>query len=287
MQADSQKGQVLLIIVLVMVVSLTVGLSVALRSVTNLRTSTEEENSQRAFSAAEAGIERAMSTGCVTPTPPGTGCVAIADSFTNNSSFSTSVVSESGDKVLLNGGNFIEKNDGIDVWLINHISDTTPDYSSPWSGNRITIYWGSSSDDCTLGSTVTMAALEIVVISGTKDSPVSTRYAYDPCPDRRSLNQFDSPSSGGGTVNGKTFEYKKTIDITSGLVVRIVPLYAKISIGVTGCNAGGQNCTALPSQGKKIESVGISSTTTRKIIVFQGYPSLPSEFFPYVFFSHQ
>lgn len=43
-----------------MVIALTIGLSIAARSIINLQTTTEEEISQRAFSAAEAGIERAI-----------------------------------------------------------------------------------------------------------------------------------------------------------------------------------------------------------------------------------
>ena len=52
-----QKGQILLLVVLVMTIALTIGLSLATRTITDIRTTTEEENSQRAFSAAEAGIE--------------------------------------------------------------------------------------------------------------------------------------------------------------------------------------------------------------------------------------
>ncbi len=48
----NQSGQALLIIVLVMVVALTIGLSVASRTITNLRTSREQASSQKALSAA-------------------------------------------------------------------------------------------------------------------------------------------------------------------------------------------------------------------------------------------
>jgi len=58
----NQKGQALLIVVLVMVVALTVGLSIASKTIISLRTSTEEANSQKALAAAEAGIEQALKT---------------------------------------------------------------------------------------------------------------------------------------------------------------------------------------------------------------------------------
>src|SRR3989344_4408541 len=52
-----KKGQVLVLVLLVVVVALAVGLSVASRNLTNLRTTTQTEQSQRAFNAAEGGIE--------------------------------------------------------------------------------------------------------------------------------------------------------------------------------------------------------------------------------------
>ena len=52
-----KRGQVLVLVLLVVVVALAVGLSVASRNLTNLRTTTQTEQSQRAFNAAEGGIE--------------------------------------------------------------------------------------------------------------------------------------------------------------------------------------------------------------------------------------
>lgn len=56
-----RRGQILVLVLLVVVVSLAVGLSVAARNLTNLRTSTQTEQSQRAFSAAEGGVEDVLS----------------------------------------------------------------------------------------------------------------------------------------------------------------------------------------------------------------------------------
>jgi len=56
-----KSGQILILVLLVVVVALAVGLSVASRNITNLRTSTQTEQSQRAFSAAEGGVEDILS----------------------------------------------------------------------------------------------------------------------------------------------------------------------------------------------------------------------------------
>ncbi len=56
-----ERGQILILVLLVVVVSLAVGLSVASRNISNLKTSTQAEQSQRAFTAAEGGVEDVLS----------------------------------------------------------------------------------------------------------------------------------------------------------------------------------------------------------------------------------
>lgn len=55
-----QSGQVIVLLLLLMLVALSVGLALTQKSVTDVTTSTRTEQSQRAFSAAEAGIEKAL-----------------------------------------------------------------------------------------------------------------------------------------------------------------------------------------------------------------------------------
>jgi hypothetical protein len=266
---EAQKGQVLILVILVMVVALTISLSVGARTIINTRTSTEEENSEQAFSAAEAGIEKSLNTG--------TG--VLHGTFDYNTSYKTSyqtTVSDiSGTSFLLNNGSPVLKDSAVDVWL-----STYPNYTSQWSGS-ITIYWGQVSDTCqTIEKNNTMAALEIVVIEGSKAAPKMTHYALDPCNLRRTENNFESISSGVGSVQGKTFLYKKTININSGLIARIIPLYAPVTIGLIGSSL-------LPSQGTLVQSVGTANTTQRKIVSFRSYPQLPAELFAYTLFVPQ
>src|SRR5258708_7196844 len=103
---DYQRGEILLIVVLVMVTALTVGLSVAVRSISNTRTSVENANSEQAFSAAEAGIEKSLTSNSAT-----TG------TFSNNSSYSTTVVTVVGNAFALNSGSPVLKDQPADLWL--------------------------------------------------------------------------------------------------------------------------------------------------------------------------
>jgi len=63
MKFKNQKGQAVLIVLLSLSVVLIVVMFVVSRSITDISLSTKEENSLRAFSAAEAGIERALVIG--------------------------------------------------------------------------------------------------------------------------------------------------------------------------------------------------------------------------------
>lgn len=261
---EYQKGQILLIIILVMTVALTIGLSVATRTITNIRTSADEESSQRAFSAAEAGIERALQNSNST-----------SGNFTNNTTYQTAVSTVTGLEFLLNNGSPILKDNAVDVWLA-----TYPNYTNPWNGT-LTIYWGSSSDACTNSeSTNSMAALELVLISGTRANPQVTTYPIDPCGPRSAVNRFDNASiSAGGTVLGKSFAFRKSVTVTNGLLLRVIPLYAPTKAAI------GNPLVAFPAQGTMITSTGSSGDTQRKITGFREHPKLPVQLFPYVIFS--
>jgi hypothetical protein len=266
---DYERGQMLLIVVLIMVTVLTITLSLATRTVTHLRITQDEENSERAFSAAEAGIEQSL-----------TNQLQTSGSFSNGTSYKTSVLRLAGVEFLLNNGAPILKDSPADLLLTDY-----PNYANSWSGT-ISFFWGDVSDFCSSNEfDNTAAALEIVVISGTKLNPISTQYTVDPCSSRASANNFEYVTPSGGTLGGKTFKYKKTIAVSSGMLVRVIPLYASTSLGVNGCDAINANCRSLPDQGSIIESVGVSDTTQRKVVSFSGYPTLPTEVFPFVLFS--
>jgi len=269
----NDSGQAFLIVVLVMVVVLTVGLSVVSRSITNLRNAGNQESSQKALAAAEAGVERAIKANSITTT-------AVTNSLNNQASYSYTVTQVSGTNAIpLNGGIPVAKNDGIYVWLVPY--SATGSYPSAWSGSTLTIYWGSPSDTCSPSlATNTMAALEVELVSGTKTNPTIQRSVYDPCGVRQSSNGFSSPTSNTVVTNAAgTFHYTAVITgISSGLLAKLSPLYAGTQIAVQGN-------VALPSQGNIITSTGTADNAQRKITVFQVYPELPMELFPYTLFS--
>lgn len=261
-----QRGQALLIIILIIVVSMTVGLSVASRSITNLRLSTEEENSQRAFSAAESGIEQVLTTG-----------QSIDTEVTLNKQTKikrASVTTISGNEFFVNNSNPVIKSDGADVWLIQHNGDGTPDYPSAQQNLKLDVHWGlpNVTGDCN------NAAIEVVTIVGPVGSEKSVREAHDPCTNRRSGNNFSTASLGGGSGVCQNLPYKANLaKIDGGILMRVIPHYANAIVCVDV-----QAQKLLPSQGLLIDAVGTSGDTSRKVTFFQGFPRLPVEFFPYI-----
>lgn len=256
------EGQAVIIIIVGMVIALTIGLSIAAQSIINLQSSTDEEQSQRAFSAAEAGVERALSENQpVSNVNLGNNTVireVTVDNITQNN-------------LLLNDGLPALKNDPVDVWLSNY-----PAYDSPRSGT-LDIYWGTQAN-------CTEAAIEVTVISGASINTASTqKFAADPCTTRG--NGFSQPgqngfSTGTFTVAGTPLSNRQTISVTDGYIARIIPLYSSTTIGVI--SSGG---LVLPSQGSRIESTGQVGETQRKITVYRGFPKVPYEFFPNAIFS--
>ena len=260
-QFHSEAGQILLVVVLVVIVVTTIGLSLASRSITSLRTSTEEAESQKALAAAEAGVERLLEKSA--PTANGTTITGTLPT----ANYLATIDQRSATKFLMNGGNSVPKDEGTDLWLTNYSSDPLNRYNSPpggWNGT-LHVYWGTdSSNPCN------NPALEIIIVTGTAGNPVSKRYTYDPCLLRRSENNFDAPSlSGGKQIEGTTLLYDSDsdpINVSGGLIARVIPLYGSTTVGIDG---GG---TALPLQGSVISSTGTSGQTSRKIRVFKGYP---------------
>ncbi len=262
----SQKGQILLVVILATVITLTVGLSAVTRTITNTRLSTEEANSQRALSAAEAGIEELVNNQALL----GSG---VQKTLSNGAIFSANAVPIQGTQIVLNDSNTILKDDGADVWLSTH-----PDFGSPKWGGTFTVYWKNNAvndaENCPKN-----AAIEIIILSGSdKNNPTVTRESYDPCASRKGNNNFKTPNLSGGIIKGVSFNNRSDpISIANGFIARIIPLYANTQIAVTGS-------VALPVQGYIIDSTGTSGSTSRQVRVYQGFPRLPIEFFPYNLF---
>ena len=251
----------MLVVVLTMIIALTVGLSVASRTITNVRISRQSDESGRAFQAAEAGIEQVLQSG------GGSSSLNLL----NNSSFTTSVSHPEGTSFLLNGGEPINQAIGLDVWLSNY-----PDFTTGSITGSVTVYWSTDNQtDCIKGikgPTAVKPALEIIVLSGAKLTPTMSKYLVEANGCAR-IASAQAPAA-DGTIETIHFQNSKTISVISGLIARVIPVFNSTKMAIT-------STVALPQQGTIVDSIGKSGETVRKVQYFSSYPQIPVEIFPY------
>jgi len=275
----NMKGQALLITLLVMAIAVTVILSVASRSVTEVGLSSKEDEAARAFSAAEAGIEEGLITGLGAPAPSG--------SFQNGAMYSATLTAiGSGSQYIYPQD--VQTGDSATIWLVAHDPNGNiicDNKNACFTGRTFTVCWGKP-----ISPSETLPAVEIAIFwTDNNGTPFVSRGAYDPDSTRRQVNKFDPVDSGGCTIVDKTFPYQKSIDLSNlGVTqrnrssdlnpgpqfIKVRPVY----------NAGPQSVgvqvseSSLPAQGKLITSLGSSGGANRKIQVTQLFPAPPSIF---------
>lgn len=278
-----KHGQALLVVLLAMAVLATMMLSVVSRSTSEIGTTTREEESLRAFSAAEAGVEEALITGSqeelisgdlppisrelTAPAPDGSSTVS---TFTaevqrypeNPQQFAYPLG-------LLSG-------QAGSVWFVTRDGDVILDCSSGecFTGTSLTLCWG------TPGSSEPPAALVNVIYEGGSGYGMSST-GFDPNTSRRSSNNFSAPdSSGGCSLGGQNYTYRTNVSFpdmgVAGrlILMRVVMLYNQNVAHNFGVSAG----NAFPIQGRYVSSEGAAGEVTRKINAYLLNPEMPFVF---------
>jgi len=267
-----QSGQIALIALLVLTIATTVGLSLIARTTTDVSVTRNIEESTRAFSAAEAGIEETLKSGIastgitdpalavkyVTKIDPAGGGVGSPFVFPNKTS----------------------KENTETVWLVAHNSSTGMIIETPtYTANTIDVCWSSESTTPAIVVGVLYKSGGLYKVAKVAFDPLSSR-APDP------TNNFSLAAAGGCGASTKT-AYKGTINFPGLgidpdpdilIALRIRPVYSGAQIAIAPAQA-------LPSQGNRIQSVGTAgSDVNRKIIVYQQYRA-PDSIFDYAVYS--
>lgn len=287
-----QRGQIVLIILLIMVVGLTVGLAAVARSITSVKITTQEEQSQRAFYAAEAGLEASLLAG---------GGAVPAGSFGSPTiaRYQVSVV-EPYPTGVFSFPAVIKKDETKTIWLVEH--DNAGNIKAP-SGSDGRYPITSSLDVCWSGpGSGAVPALEMILFHQStvgQNAYNVKRAAFDPADPpaegaRRNNNRFADVTSDAGGQCG-SFQYRRQVTFRGGgstfnvpggnqrlVALRLRPIYndARIAVQVPSQIP----LPTLPPQRREIESVGTSGEVTRKIKVFRSYPST-APIFDFVLFS--
>lgn len=298
MRKIDQRGQILVIILLVLVVSLAIVLSLVSRSVTDVRTSVTTEQSNRAYFAAEAGVEEALKQ--LKGDPYYTSSDTSFD--LPNQSKVTTVVTQLGGTTPFAFPNPVGADNPAQVNFLKDYKclSQVPVLTSCRNGGSyradaqyIDIYWGDPSYS---GFT----ALEATFIYENGGTYSLAKKAYDPDSSRSSLNNFENTEDAvpGNTtcstaittqLGSKTYKNCKRIDL-AGLGI---PGNSALYIGRLRLMYNAQAepvavvpvSASLPAQGSEIVSTGkVEGGATRKLKVFRSFPSLPG-IFDYVLFN--
>jgi len=132
MTTHRQVGQVLLIVVLALAVGTTVALSLIGRTTIDVSINTQLEESSRAFSAAEAGIEEALRSGQGT---------AGAQILTSGVTYNVTVASVGGSAGVYHLPNRTSVGDTEAVWLVDHNADGSLKEVATFTGEGLGICW--------------------------------------------------------------------------------------------------------------------------------------------------
>ncbi|MDO8486923.1 MAG: hypothetical protein Q7S45_01325 [Candidatus Curtissbacteria bacterium] len=257
MKLKAKSGQVLILVLLVVVVALAVGLSVASRNLTNLKTSAQTEQSQRAFAAAEGGIEDVLSrlTQVASAIPAG-------GSTTQNVTVGSLTAS-----VTVTASNIYQFT--IDLGTVGQVD-------LRGASGQIQLEWANASDSIEANQP---ASLEVTQVSQSGSSYSQTRTAW-------SGGNFGGRSESGfsppACTPSSAFKLCTRIPLDSGAVsIRIRPFWVKTTVKVT--SVGG----SLPVQTYNLASVATTTSgVTRKVQVARtALPTLPAAF-DYVLFSN-
>lgn len=272
-----QRGQIIVTLILVMTVALAIGLSIIQKSLTDVSTSTKVEQSARAFSAAEAGIEKALQADS-----------AITSSILLGNEATIKDVQKNDVPAANQALEFppIAKEELAQVWLANP-SDLTTAYTA----STLDIYWGN------VGVTgADKPAIAITVVyQDTASAYRSKQYLYDQDAAVRS-NGFTVPSncpsldsiSTSLSATAKTFFCKQTIDVSSTTLTglsKLILLRARLLYSSTSQPfAVRPTVGSLPVQGRLFTSTGVSGETQRVVQVFRLDKVVPP-YFDYAIFS--
>ncbi len=247
-----EGGQIALVVLLIMIVMLTLGLSVAKRGLFDVTLSQQEEESSRAFQAAETGVEEAMRT-----LTGGSGIL------TGDTSYNVTV-SEGG-----TNGFVVDQ-------AINPGESLAVEMSGASDVASLDVYFGDKNvEDCTGNP----PAIEIAVVKKSGVNTTVSRSAFDLL--SRS-NGFTVIAAGSHEFEGKTFcGLANVSSLGQAVEIRLRPLYSKATIGIDPR----PDAAILPAQYNVIRSEGKTGTNVTRAVEVQRLNSQLPTIFDYVVFS--
>ena len=308
---QSPRGQILILFLLVLVLATAIVLSVASRTVTDIKVTSTSDESNRAYFAAEAGVEEALKKA-----ETSTGPVNFKLAFDDISTTATTELMAPGvgARETYVYPFLVERDDVAQINMLR----TYHNLNTGWLGSNLAIYWGTDP----AGANGQDQAIEVSILYHDGAGFHISKFGFDPNPGAHPpLNNFCSTASGVQAIPAgeektdsvseipRTVHYEVMLNIETGDVgatgadqcgpgttkhgpgigaadpvfLRIRPLYNTDPVPIV-VETGGASFQ-IPNQGDRIESVGkTDSGVTRKIEVVTTYPAMPA-IFDYVLFN--
>jgi len=278
-----ERGQALLIVLLSMAVILTVVLSVISRSITDISLTTYSEDALRAFSAAEAGVERALIVGSDVSEDIG------------DAQFDAKVTGLAEDSTYFNYPVDIYSGESIYLWFVSHDTDASlvcdnlndlPCFTGP----SVELCWGRSGTSPDNSS----PAIEVSVFYDVSGSGVGSgnfanvevaRATFDPNSGRAGPtgNNFTYPPPASCSLGTNSYEFYANLifdDInipascqtTEGCLIaaRVRTFYNTLLAHPVGFDVKPE---LLPDQGRLVKSTGktLNQSSFRKIEAYRTF----------------
>lgn len=279
MKRDS--GQAVLVVLLVMAVVLTIVLSILGASTSDIKISSNETESLRAFSAAESGIEKALLSN------------SSVQGSIGNANYNVTVSSLAQGAKTFNYPASLPSGDLAILWFVAHDANgnLTCGAGTCFTGKSVKVCWGKPG---TLTGVATTPAVDITVYYTVNPGDYSTtrmvKSIYDPNPARLSGDFYSSADLGTCTVDNTDYQFQKTIDLSTlgisagsynsqnGLqFLTVRTLYNTDQDQSLGFDLNFAGNSTIPAQGNKVDSTGTLNTSTRRIFVtspYGGYPPI-------------
>lgn len=261
MQNKFRRGQIGLLLLVIIGVVVAIVMSVASRSLSDTVLSRQEKESSAAFSVAETGVEQALNSLRQGVVPSGT----------------TTFVDSSG---LISGDYAVESSTSYGLYVKEgesaHLEMTGYNVANP-----LTIAWTRKLDveeniqACVEGSGTTPAAIEITAIQEGLNTTKKSYYNSSSCGALSANNSFATSVDGGNDYLSKIPGAGYVVPAAT-TAIRIKPIYSGATIFVTG--------SGLQNQLYLIQSKATGGEARKEIEVKRGLDAPPS-IFDYAVFS--
>lgn len=254
----NQKGQVILIVLIISALIMTIGLSLSRKAVVETKIDTDEELLKEAFNVAESGIDYYLGTGSTNYVP---------SDLTKKSEIQVKEIGVS--QTFLNFNEFHIENNSAMFWLVGHDTDGNIDMATYYNASNISI--------CVPNSFIGSLKVDYYYVNGGNYSVSRTGYNFSSVGNL--INGYvDSHTVANNSCSAPLGLKKVDLDLGLGntpLLLSVAPIFSGAKVSLLGT-------AEFPSQGSEISSVGkagdLENGVNRRVTVQNRY-KVPSFLF--------